>query len=1562
MAAYRPKDWHVLDMDRDPTPGDPQQVRQLARKLHDFADDVNDALRLLNNLASDDAFLQWAGKSADAFEDEFDHAPKDLKKLKKSYDLAGDALAKYWPKLENAQAMADRALQKGREAQADLTSAKKALGDANDWVSRATAKSDSYDKAKGKKDVPPPDEKDVREATRNAQHAHSAKSTAQSDVNSASSALEAAKRMANEAKGLREDAARECKDTLEEASDAGIQNRKWWEEIGDWVSDNWDSIVAVCKVVVAVLGIVVMIIGGPILAAIVIAAALVVLADTLHKYANGEASLFDVGMAALDCIPGAKGLTTAAGLAKGLKTLAKGGLKNMAKGPGLKAMGRKLKELVTCGDPVDMATGEMVMAATDIELSGVLPLVVERTHRTRFRKGRLFGPSWSSTLDQHLELDRFGVEFVTDDGMVLQYPVPQPHSPVLPVEGPRWPLEWDGEPFGQLTVHQPESGRTLSFTVRYGSSASTAPLTEIRDRNGNTVTLRHDAEGLPTQLAHHGGYRLGISCENGRITALTLLNSPDETRLLTYSYDDAGNLAGIVDSTGTPQRLSYDEARRITGWQDRNGSRYRYEYDSADRCVATTGDGGFLDYRFRYDLAGQTTTAVNSLGHATTYRFNDACQLITETDPLGHTVSRTYDRYDRLLTSTDQLGHTTRLEWDEAGNLTARHAPDGTVSTARYNTLGLAVEETGPDGAVWRQEWDEHGNCLAVSAPDGARVGFTHDSTGAVTSATGPDGLVSRFTNDPAGLLLTETDPAGAVTALSRDAFGRITEVTGPLGARIRMAWTPEGRLASRTGPGGATESWTYDGEGNRLSHRDPAGGVTRFTYTHFGLPASRTTPDGARFVFRHDTELRLAEVINPLGLRWSYELDPAGRLVSETDFDGRTLRYAHDPAGRILGITNPAEQTLAFRYDSLGNVTEKSRDGQTTGYRYDAAGRLLSATGPDSALAYSYDAVGRVLSETTDGRTLRSAYDPHGRRTHRITPAGVESSYTYDAAGNRSGLDFAGRTFLSEYDPAGQEIRRDLVGGPALTRAWDTAGRLIAEQVGGGGTGPLPGGGDGRTTAGQPPSGQGDRNTPTLDRSYRYAADGSLTRITDRPGSAAPRSRSFTHDGLGRVTGVSAADWQERYAYDGAGNQTSAHWPDGQPEGEARGERVYEGNRLLGAGAITYTYDAAGRVIRRRKRRLSRKAEVWRYTWDAEDRLTGTVTPDGTRWRYRYDPLGRRTAKQRLSPDGERVVEETLFTWDGEHFTEQTRRDQDTGEETTLTWEREGVRPLAQAERVSRVEERTAEDGGASPLPSGEGPAAGGEDPLSQEVVDERFFSLVTDLVGTPTELVDERGEIAWKSRSTLWGLDSGAPEQNAYTPLRFPGQYQDDETGLHYNYFRHYDPATALYVTSDPLGLEAGPNPRRYVLNPLLWLDYLGLLTCRQNARRLRRALRAEGRGPTRGQAAAHLVPSGGTHGHWAPGANSRALLGRYGVDVNEAANGIPLGHPSPHNYTHRQQFLQRLDDRLQQVASQASRLGATPQQIGDSLRGELRRIGGEVSGELATGQPGPGAVWTA
>ncbi|MEN8650287.1 DUF6531 domain-containing protein [Streptomyces sp. 21So2-11] len=1408
----------MLDLESDPVPGDPLRVKALSRELQDFADDVSDALRLVKGMASEDAVLTWAGKSAKVFQDEFEDVPKSLKKLEKSYGMAGDALAAYWPKLERAQALADKALVNGREAQADLKSATARLTDADSWVGRATKESDDFQKDKEKKDAPAPDEDKVRAATRNAQSAKSAQGSAKSDVSSANSALDAAKKMAADARTMREDAAREAKDKLDEASDAGIKNRKWWEEVGDWVTDNWDTIVTVCKVVVAVLGIVAMIIGGPI-ALLVLAAALVVLADTLNKYRKGEASLWDVAFAALDCIPGMKGLTTLGGLAKGgmaamkglkgmgaaVRGLGKGGaqqMKNLYKGlrsgsgDGAKA-GQQMKKRCKGGDPVDMVTGEMLMSHTDVSLPGLLPLVIERHHVSSFRSGLWFGPAWMSTFDERLELDGDGAVCASADGMLQVYPVPEPDRPVLPSHGPRRPLTWDGTSGGTVTVSDPFTGLTRHYGPALvpeasdapddsGTAAVVLPLRSVADRSGDRLDFERTSDGTPVAVRHSGGYHLAVDTEDGRITALRLMEpaktttgSHPATVLRTYSYEEPQRqLTAIADSAGRPYRLTYDELGRITSWTDRNNGSYRYGYDGpTDRVEHGIGQDGAMSAQFAYDDVWRVTTMTNSLGHRTEYHHDEQLHLTRVVDPLGFAVHTTHDAYGRLLSHTDELGSTTRFTLGENGQPVREDRPDGTTVQVAYNDDLLPVAITEADGTRWECAYDDRTNLLTTTDPLGAVSSYTYDERGHRITQTDALGNTFRFDNNGAGLPVRVVDPRGSVVTVHRDAFGRVLRIENPVGGTVRQGWSAEGLLLWRQDSDGGRESWSYDAEGNLVEHRDAGGSTTAFEYGAFDLPSARTDPDGTRYLFTHDTELRLTAVTNPFGEEWSYRYDASGGLTGETDFNGRTLSYVCDPTGRQVERANGSGQTVRLTRDAAGRVvSHRTDDGAVTSLLYDAAGRLLKAVNPDSSVAYAYDAVGRIVAESVDGRTVTSAYDPLGRRLERTTPSGATSRWSYDAAGLPTSLVTAGGELAFAYDAAGRETARSLGGAATLTQAWDAGHRLVEQVIRSGGAD------DGR------PEGAVVRQS----RSYSYRADGHLTGITDRLGG----SRSFDLDRAGRVTRVSAGTWTESYAYDDLGNLTAASHP--APAGQdAQGPAQHSGTKVTSAGRTTYEHDDQGRVTRVIRRTLSGLRRIWAYTWDAEDRLTEAATPDSGRWRYRYDALGRRTVKSRLAEDGS-VTDETLFTWDRANLAErQTVRD-GLAEADTWDWEPGTHRAAAQV----RSRWRTA-------------------DP---DEVSRQFYAIVTDVVGTPGELVAEDGTIAWRSATSLWGRPL-ADGDDGLCPLAFPGQYRDAETGLHYNLSRYYDPDTASYLSPAPLGLAPDPNQHAYVDNPLRWSDPLGL-----------------------------------------------------------------------------------------------------------------------------------------
>ncbi|MFC5217236.1 DUF6531 domain-containing protein [Streptomyces coerulescens] len=1033
-------------------------------------------------------------------------------------------------------------------------------------------------------------------------------------------------------------------------------------------------------------------------------------------------------------------------------------------------------------DPIDVASGQMLLEQTDLTLPGVLPLVLKRTHLSDYTFGTWFGRSWTSTLDERIEVDiRNKAVWAREDGTLLVYDgLPTPRQPeVLPLEGPRIPLRRTSELGAQhmeFVTTDPRTGWTKYFTRPRGEGWQLW-LTTIADPHGNQIDIHRDGTGLPLSITHSGGYDVHLTVDRdlGRITQLSLRTGPaadDTVQVMAYGYDASGDLTEVVNSSGKPLRFDYDQDR-ITAWTDRNNSTYRYVHDAAGRVVRTVGPDGYLSGTFVYDTAKRTTLWTDALGHSTLYQLNDRSQIIAETDPLGHITRQTFDARDQLLTRTDPVGRSTAYTWDADGNLLVRQQADGSRTTFIYNELGLPVSIQRPDGTVMVQEFDECGNRTSVTNPMGATTRFTYDDQGHLTSVVDALGAVSRVRCDAAGLPIETTDPLGAVTRCERDAFGRQTSIIDPLGATTRLEWTVEGKLARRTHSDGTVEAWIYDGEGNCLSHTDTTGAVSRFEYTHFDLLSARIGPDNARYEFEHDAELRLRKVINPHGMAWNYEYDSAGRLTSESDFDDRVVTYSHDAAGGLTCRTTPAGAVIRFERDALGRAVARNAEGVVTSYAYDPMGRLVGAYSPDAALSLERDATGLIVAETVNGRTQRYTYDALGRRASRATPAGAISTWTYDAVGRRTELNSSGRSVKFERDRAGQELARRFGDSLTLVNTFDTLGRLTSQEL------------------------LGPALQRVQHRAYTYRADSHPIAVDDHLAG----SRSFDLDNAGRVTAVHADSWTETYAYDAVGNLTQASWPSSMPGHEATGQRTYSGTRIRSAGGVRYEYDNAGRIVLRQKVRLSAKPETWRYEWDVEDRLVSVTGPDGTRWRYQYDPLGRRIAKQCLASDGVSVAEQVDFTWDGTTLCEQTTHTPGTPQAVTLTWDHQGLRPLAQTERKF----------------------VGGS--ADQAEVDSRFYAIVTDLVGRPTELVDEGGAIAWRTRATLWGATAWNRTATAYTPLRFPGQYFDAESGLHYNYFRTYDPETARYLTPDPLGLAAGPNPRTYVRNPLAQTDHLGL-----------------------------------------------------------------------------------------------------------------------------------------
>ncbi|MDR6518774.1 RHS repeat-associated protein [Variovorax paradoxus] len=130
-------------------------------------------------------------------------------------------------------------------------------------------------------------------------------------------------------------------------------------------------------------------------------------------------------------------------------------------------------------------------------------------------------------------------------------------------------------------------------------------------------------------------------------------------------------------------------------------------------------------------------------------------------------------------------------------------------------------------------------------------------------------------------------------------------------------------------------------------------------------------------------------------------------------------------------------------------------------------------------------------------------------------------------------------------------------------------------------------------------------------------------------------------------------------------------------------------------------------------------------------------------------------------------------------------------------------------------------------PLWNGDGDGGGEQRQVPRAFDSKEMAFYQCDHLSTPQELT---GSIAWSAQYKAWGeareaISEAGRRAGFRNPIRFQGQYWDEETGLHYNRYRYYDPQAGRFISSDPIGLIGGINLHQYAPNSTEWLDPLGL-----------------------------------------------------------------------------------------------------------------------------------------
>jgi RHS repeat-associated protein len=292
------------------------------------------------------------------------------------------------------------------------------------------------------------------------------------------------------------------------------------------------------------------------------------------------------------------------------------------------------------------------------------------------------------------------------------------------------------------------------------------------------------------------------------------------------------------------------------------------------------------------------------------------------------------------------------------------------------------------------------------------------------------------------------------------------------------------------------------------------------------------------------------------------------------------------------------------------------------------------------------------------------------------------------------------------------------------------------------------------------------------LDRSYLRDPSGLIWKVNDEFAGT-----EYDYDPAERLLGaLRRGGVTERFHYDACGN--IAVLADEGLRGVAETLDYGPGNRLLRKGDTYYEHDSEGRLVRKTEAAGTPEPRVWTYVWDAFNQLVGVTRPDGTKWSYAYDAFGRRMRK--IGPEGS-----ISFVYSGRV----PIHEEEVSDRRWVTW----IFGPGQFTPLAKLEGKT-------------------------------LFAVFTDHIGTPIELVDTGNHIVHHCQFSAYGKTLTAPGM----PFRFQGQYFDDESGLHYNMFRYYDPEVGRFISPDPTRLRGGYNLYQYAPNPVAWIDPWGL--CRR------------------------------------------------------------------------------------------------------------------------------------
>lgn len=936
---------------------------------------------------------------------------------------------------------------------------------------------------------------------------------------------------------------------------------------------------------------------------------------------------------------------------------------------------------------------------------------------------------------------------------------------------------WQYNDKGQAILSSHGQG-TEQYTIDYQSDGSRSVINPDGSTSQYLATGQHGL-GFITNVD-------GPACSSGDITQRNYNFDPNTNNLLSKTINNQTTRYGDYNQHGQPGYI-------IEGYGSAQQRQINFKYDAiyTDKISVIEQDsvsGNKQKTLFEYDQQAHLISVSQQgfepngsvISKTTRYQYNGILGQLSSIDGPRTDINDVYNFNYYPLES----------DASEKSRLKDVIAPDGTMikSNLKYTYSGHEDYVELANGTIVTREFDKLynlTNSTHTTAEGDVRLQtYTYDLRNNVISIT------------TAGMLSDEH-----TTYFSYDNADRLTRISNDLGDYLELTLDNKGNIIGQSSYGNGdilqsqiTQAFdAYDNPTSQFSENQSLNSL----YNSSGLLVEQTNANAITKRYSYDALQRLSNIINDVAgsdsntaeTEYKFSYDVNNNPTQVTDANGNTTFFSFDDFNNKLNESSPDKGTWSFRYDKAGNTIQMiDAKQQVFDYQYDANNRLTQVSHTDSNydISYLYDTcsnnLGKVCEIVKGDTQLTYSYNGFGDIIEQQQTISTNNPNTINTeAITQYTHDLAGRVNQITY-PSGNK----------LSYQYDKANNITAITV------------------------DIDGVSQNLINNAHYDFTGQIKELTFANGANLVKQ----YDLAGRVVALANGSINEQYSFDGVGNLISQQ--QAQSTNSNLNEYSFDAlNRLLTTDSSnslplqSYQYDKNGN-------RTSQSINSVITNYDIasnsnaligidnsiiieRDENGNTLTRNGQSLQYspynqlmainnvasyQYNGLGQRISKTNLTNN---ISQYFVYNLAGQLISELDSTGNPVTEHIYLN-----NMPIA----VIKYEDNNSQ-----------------------------IYYVHTDHLNTPRAITNQSQQEIWQWQSDAFGNGAANSDVNLdgkqfIYNKRFPGQYYDQESGLHYNYYRDYDPQTGRYIQSDPIGLNGGMNTFAYVGgNPLMYIDPKGL-----------------------------------------------------------------------------------------------------------------------------------------